>query len=180
MLITMLVHVLPSALCMLCAQLHLADIDADASQAVYPAQWTELSPGNFTYSYKFNSTARKSIYLAVGLARLGETSITNIQNASTMFALLNPPPQQIAGQPLSLQLSMQINNSAASFADFTGNSSGWRVQLLRPDNSSADLGLMADWISGAIGQVPSGVYQWNMTVLGINLTQVGCIAHAMA
>jgi hypothetical protein len=131
---------------------------------VYPAQWTELSPGSFTYSYKLNSTARKSIHLAIGSTAVGQLNISNIQSTPTMFDVLSAPAQLLAGQPLSLQL----NSSAASFASLAASSTGWRVQLVRPNNSSADLGLMADWATSAVG-----VYQGNITVPGSYLTQVG-------
>jgi hypothetical protein len=80
-----------------------------------------------------------------------------------MFDMLNITSEVVVGQPLSLQL----NSSAASYADLTGNNTGWCVQLVWPDGSSADLGLMADW-----SVRPGGVYSWRMTVSGSNLTQV--------
>jgi hypothetical protein len=70
----------------------------------------------------------------------------------------------IAGQLLGLQL----NSSAVSFASLAGNSTGWRVQVVRPDGSAADLGLMAD---GTVD--PGNVYSWNLTVPGSYLTLVG-------
>jgi hypothetical protein len=72
----------------------------------------------------------------------------------------------MAGQPLSLQLSSSA--TATDYPSLAASSTGWRVGLVRPDNSSADLGLMADW------EVWEGaVCKWNRSVPGSFFQQVG-------
>jgi hypothetical protein len=89
--------------------------------------------------------------------------IYNVAQAPHTFDLLNPQALLLAGQPLSLQL----NSSAVSFASLAGNGTGWRVDMLQPNGSAVDLGLMADWMMS-----PGPVYKWNMTLPGSYLTQV--------
>jgi hypothetical protein len=141
----------------------LADLGTRAVEDIYPSQWIEQSPGSFTYTYFLTSTTRKSIYLAIDSGALGQKTISSIEQAPHVFDTLNLPSLLTAGQPLSLQL----NSSVVSFAGLAGNSTGWRVWMYRPDGSTADLGLMADW-----AVAPGPVYKWNMTVPGNNLTQV--------
>jgi hypothetical protein len=106
---------------------------------------------------------QRSFNLSVGAKFVGQQTVSGIGPAPT-FGFLNPSPLLITGQPLSLQL----NSSVVSFASLAGNSTGWRVWMYRPDGSTADLGLMADWT------VAAGMeYRWNMTVAGSYITQVG-------
>jgi hypothetical protein len=134
-------------------------------EQAYPHQWTERAPGDFVYSISLKSTNAVTVSLVVDGSLLGNSSqITNIGHAPTVFAGVNLPSLLMAGQPLSLQL----NSSATDFASLAGNNTGWRVQLLKPDNSTTDLGLMAD---GAVWY--NVVYKWSMTVPGDSLNQVG-------
>jgi hypothetical protein len=72
----------------------------------------------------------------------------------------------VAGQPLTLQLNSSIVGT--EFASLAASSTGWHVQLVRPDNSTSDLGLMADW------EVWAGtVYKWTTSVHGSYVQQVG-------
>jgi hypothetical protein len=81
-----------------------------------------------------------------------------------MFSLLDSPPQLTAGQALSLQL----NSSVTNFASLAASSTGWRISLVRPDDNTADLGLMADW------EVWNDViWKWHMNVSSSHLLQVG-------
>jgi hypothetical protein len=122
-----------------------------------------VSPGTFSYIYTLNSTGSIAMYLTVNSTDSGRLNITNIQKSLPMLSALNAPSQLFAGQPLSLQL----NSSAASFASLAGNSTGWRLGVVRPDNNTADLGLMADWEVAA-----ENVYKWNKTLPGSYLTLV--------
>jgi hypothetical protein len=132
-------------------------------EEIYPHQWTERSPGSFTYTYILTSTTRRSIYLAINATNLGRLDISNIQQMPPTFNMINASDPLIAGEPINLQLSSSVTN----YASLAGNSTGCRVQLVRPDGSSVDLGLMADW-----AVVAGALYNWNMTVPGSNLTQV--------
>jgi hypothetical protein len=129
---------------------------------VYPDQWIQVAPGAFTYTYMLNTTDDKTVYLTVGATNIGQRNVINIGPAPTMFGALDLPSLVMSGQPLSLQL----NSSATDFASLAGNSTGWRLSLTKPDSSTVDLGLMADW------DVWSGVvYKWNMTVAGSHFAQ---------
>lgn len=131
---------------------------------IYPNQWEQPSPGSFSYTYQLTSTAPRTFNLSIGNTTAAQQIIPRI-GAAPIFGILSQVPLYAAGQPLSLQL--QLGNSAVSFADLAGNSTGWRVRLVRPDGYTSDLGLMADWT------VVAGTdYLWNMTVAGSLLTQV--------
>jgi hypothetical protein len=88
----------------------------------------------------------------------------------------------VAGQPLHVQLTsnstfstrqcasngvMQMNSSTVDVASLAGNSTGWQVSLVQPDNSTVELHLMADCA------VASDVlYKWNMILPGSYFTKV--------
>jgi hypothetical protein len=82
--------------------------------------------------------------------------------------LLNPASFLMAGQTLSLQLNSSA--IASDFASLAASSTGWRVQLVRPDNSTADLGLMTNWEVWS-----SAIYKWNMTMPGSYFQQVSAM-----
>jgi hypothetical protein len=144
------------------------DVNTQAITTVYPAQWTEVSPGAFTYIYTLNSTGSIAMYLTINSTDIGRVNITNILDTLPMFGVLNAPLQLPAGQPLSLQL----NSSATDFVNLASNNTGWRLGVTRPDNSTADLGLMADWEVGT-----GSVYNWNKTWPGSHLTLVSQCLH---
>jgi hypothetical protein len=140
-------------------------MDTQVTSRINPDQWTELAPGTFTYNYPLLTTTNKRLHLTFtttrGSAVVSERILTGI--TPTAFSTLDPPSVLKAGELLNVQLTSTITD----FASLAANSTGWRVQLVRPDNSTADLGLMADW------EVWNDlVYTWNMTVSGGNLTQV--------
>jgi hypothetical protein len=146
----------------------LACIAELAVERVYPQQWTELALGAFTYSHVLNTTAAKTFYLSVDSTSIGERSVSCIGPTPTMFATLNLSSPVTVNQPLSLQL----NSSATDFASLAASSTGWRIRLVRPDNSTADLGLMIDW------EVWSGaVYKWQMSVQGSNFLLVSRLVY---
>jgi hypothetical protein len=142
----------------------LPDLDTQTVEEVYPAQWVESSPGFFTYTYIIISLSSQLVYLAIDGSNIEQVTISSITDAPNVLDTLTLPSGMAVGQ----QISLQLNSSATDFASLAGNSTGWRVQLLRPDNSTAELGLMADWTV-----VPGPVYKWNMTVPGSYFTQVG-------
>jgi hypothetical protein len=134
-----------------------------AVERVYPEQWTELASGAFEYSHMLNASTGKTFYFSVGGTTIGERSVSGIGPAPTMFGTLDLSSPVTVGQPLSLQL----NSSATDFASLAGNNTGWRISLVRPDNSTAELGLMADW------EVWSGsVHKWQLSVPGGNFLLV--------
>jgi hypothetical protein len=111
-----------------------------------------------------NSTAQLSYYLAVNTSVVGQQNI-NTAPAPPTLDLLNSSLPHAAGRPLTLQLNSSVIGT--EFASMAASSTGWRVGLLRPDNSSADLGLMADW------EVWQGaLYKWTTSVHGSYLQLV--------
>jgi hypothetical protein len=141
----------------------LADLDMQTVEQLYPSQLAELSPGSFTYTYMLTITTSKSIYLAVDASVVGRVNVSNIQHVPPTIDMFNTGTPLVAGQPVNLQL----NSSVTDFASLAASSTGWRVELLRPDNSSVDLGMMTAW------EVWSGVvYKWSMIVPGYYTQQV--------
>jgi hypothetical protein len=120
-------------------------------------------PGSFIYSYQLTSFSAKSFSLFVDGSVASQRNVTGIAAAPTMLSILNRPPLVMVHQPLSLEL----NSSSTDFASLAGNGTGWRVLLVKPDNSTVDLGLMADWTlwNGV-------VHKWSMTVPGSFFTKV--------
>jgi hypothetical protein len=152
-----------------CVTARSTDLETQAVEAqLYPSQLSELSFGAFTHEFFFNSIHNRSIYLEINETAVGPVNIRNIQHVQPALDTYNAPAQLVAGQPLTLQ----INTSTTYFGQLASLGTGWRVGLLRPDNSSADLGLMADW------EVWQGViYKWIMNVPGGYFQQVrkqGC------
>jgi hypothetical protein len=129
-----------------------------------PYQWTEQYPGTFRYAYQLHTSTRRSLYLAVNSTAVNQMDLITGPAPPTLD-FLNLPSFVMAGEPLSLHLRSSVIGT--EFASLAASSTGWRVQLLRPDNSSADLGLMADW---EVWQ--DSFYKWNMTVPGTFLQQV--------
>jgi hypothetical protein len=97
----------------------------------------------------------------------GWTETYNFVPPPNYFSTLNAPALMMAGQPLSLT----VNSSSTTFESVAASTTGWRAGLVRPDTSTVDLGLMADW-----AVVANYVYKWNMTVPGSYLMQVRCCA----
>jgi hypothetical protein len=151
-----------------CHCLLLPDLDAQAVEEVFPVQWIEQSPGSFTYTYILHSIAQQSYYLAVDSAAIGQQAIVTT-TAPPMLDLLNPSALHIAGQPLP---SLQLNSSVigTEFASLAASSTGWRISMTKPDNSSADLGLMAD-----LEVWEGAVYKWYTSVHGSYVQQVSAL-----
>jgi hypothetical protein len=56
----------PSPHCAVCCSLWLLlGMDGQNLEEVHPDQWTEVSPGSFSYRHMFSNSAQHSVYLAV-------------------------------------------------------------------------------------------------------------------
>jgi hypothetical protein len=145
---------------------------SDTVEEVYPNYWSEQASGSYVYNYQLSSTPPRTFNLSLNGTSAGNYTVSGVGPAPS-FAFLNPSPLMIAGQSVSLQL----HSGTDSFASLAGNGTGWRIQVVHPDGSAPDLGLMADWRVS-----PGGEFSWNFTVPGSYLTQVGqlCSLHRHA
>jgi hypothetical protein len=170
-----------------CCSFLLADVSSGISKLIFPFDWTSAPPGSppgtFLYSTSLTTSVSLSLHVNGWLAGQPATitlanpptantsssvpiSVNSTAGALSQFSFLHLP----AGRQVGHLVGLQINSNATNFTALHANSTGWRVQMLRPDNLVFDLGPMLD---GTVLPGPTAlVYQWILNTTGGNVTQV--------
>lgn len=160
-----------------------ADLSSGIAKVIYPFDWTPAagySPGAFFYSLGLGTSVTLSLHIngvvagqpatiklpAADVSNSAQVNATAAANGSSQFSFLMLPAVRQVGQAITLQLT----SNATNFTALHANSTGWRVEMLRPNNTWVNLGLMQD---GAVLPGLAGpVHQWTLNITGEQLTLV--------
>jgi hypothetical protein len=159
-----------------------ADTSSGISKFIYPFDWTSTAgtpPGTFNYTMTLTTSVAISLHvngwiagqpasvtLAAAPVANASTSVASNASVTSQFSFLQLPAVRQVGQAVTVQLT----SNATSFAALHANNTGWRVQVLRPDNTLSEPALLQDGVvmPGSAGPT----YQWTLNITGDKLTQV--------